>query len=282
MIGEILSMIPAAVSAGNQIFGENKDQQDARQVKQQGILNKQAADLQYEQQMKMWQATNYKAQMDQLKQAGLNPALMYGKGGGGGATTGSNSVSAGQASNSAQTQTSNTGMGMAMAQIANTLAQTVKTVEETKNVPKTGENIEANTENTKTNTQQTNATMESIVEKVNWEMNKARTDFQQSANDATVKNQTQEAEIRRIREEAIGAALKNAVAEEEAKAIAARVTQGWEGLRQGDENIAINKFKTEFEANHPGVDKVEGGVLTQMIERIFKATGIDSQVTKIK
>jgi len=54
-------------------------------------------DLDYE----MWLKTNYGAQVDQLKQAGLNPGLMYGMSGGGGVTTGSQTgqgVSQGQAS----------------------------------------------------------------------------------------------------------------------------------------------------------------------------------------
>lgn len=48
-------------------------------------LNRQGADLQYE----MWQKTNYPAQIEMMKEAGLNPGLLYGKGGAGGTTTGS-------------------------------------------------------------------------------------------------------------------------------------------------------------------------------------------------
>lgn len=43
-----------------------------------GISNKYALD--------MWKQTNYPAQVDMLKRAGLNPGLMYGMSGGGGAT----------------------------------------------------------------------------------------------------------------------------------------------------------------------------------------------------
>lgn len=53
-------------------------------------------DLDYE----MWLKTNYPAQVEQLKAAGLNPGLMYGMSGGGGVTTGSQTaqgVSQGQA-----------------------------------------------------------------------------------------------------------------------------------------------------------------------------------------
>ena len=50
-------------------------------------LNQQGADLQYD----MWKKTNYGPQMEQMRKAGLNPALMYGMKGGGGTTTGSQS-----------------------------------------------------------------------------------------------------------------------------------------------------------------------------------------------
>ena len=39
-------------------------------------------------QMQMWEDTNYAAQVEQLKKAGLSIGLMYGKGGAGGTTTG--------------------------------------------------------------------------------------------------------------------------------------------------------------------------------------------------
>lgn len=55
------------------------------QFENQQKLNKQGQELQ----MDMWKKTNYPAQMEMLKQAGLNPALMYGMSGGGGTTTGS-------------------------------------------------------------------------------------------------------------------------------------------------------------------------------------------------
>lgn len=67
---------------------------DKRQIKQQQKLtdmqmkaNKDMALFNYDQQMKMWEATNYDAQKKQLEKAGLNPGLLYGMSGGGGATT---------------------------------------------------------------------------------------------------------------------------------------------------------------------------------------------------
>lgn len=71
---------------------------DRRQLKQQGKLMEQqwkfdqrAMDYNYEKQLQMWKDTNYGAQMEQLKLAGLNPGLIYGMGGAGGAVTGGGS-----------------------------------------------------------------------------------------------------------------------------------------------------------------------------------------------
>lgn len=66
---------------------------DRRQVSQQHRLTdiqldaqKNMMDYGYQKQMDMWNATNYPAQMQQLEKAGLNPGLMYAKGGPGGVT----------------------------------------------------------------------------------------------------------------------------------------------------------------------------------------------------
>lgn len=116
------------------ILGEYNDR---RQIKQQQKLTdmqiagqKQMADYSQAQQFDMWNKTNYAAQVEHMKKAGLNPGLMYGMGGGGGATTGSasGSVSGG----SAPTGGGEVGMGMQMA-----LLQAQK------------ENIEADTANKK-------------------------------------------------------------------------------------------------------------------------------------
>ena len=64
---------------------------DRRQIRQQQKLqdmqiagNKQLTDYNYAKQLQMWKDTNYSAQVEQLKKAGLNPGLLYGMSGGGG------------------------------------------------------------------------------------------------------------------------------------------------------------------------------------------------------
>ncbi len=83
--------------------GRRAKKQHNRQKELMGIqfgnqqeLNKQGQKLQ----MKTWKDTGYGAQMEMMKEAGLNPGLMYGMSGGGGQTTGSQSGGSAQSGNS--------------------------------------------------------------------------------------------------------------------------------------------------------------------------------------
>lgn len=94
-------------NAVNGIFGMVLgDYNDRRQLRQQERLqqmqiagNKEMMDYSMMKQLEMWNNTNYKAQLEHMKAAGLSPGLMYGMKGGGGTTVGSPSgnVSGGQA-----------------------------------------------------------------------------------------------------------------------------------------------------------------------------------------
>jgi len=83
------------------IFGLTmENHNDNRQLQQQTELQnlqirgqKELTDYNMQKQLEMWKNTSYGAQMEQLKKAGLNPALIYGMGGGGGQTTGNSSSS---------------------------------------------------------------------------------------------------------------------------------------------------------------------------------------------
>ena len=105
MAGEIAAAGIGAVGGALGMIGQNKraKKQHNRQKELMGIqlknqqqLNKQGQQLQ----MQTWRDTNYGAQMDMMKEAGLNPALMYGMSGGGGATTGSQGGGSAQGGNS--------------------------------------------------------------------------------------------------------------------------------------------------------------------------------------
>lgn len=79
---------------------------DKRQIEQQKKLGQQQLGLNIQQMaaqksmdLQMWKDTNYSAQVEEMEKAGINPALLYGKGGGGGTTIGNSggNVGGGQA-----------------------------------------------------------------------------------------------------------------------------------------------------------------------------------------
>ena len=94
----------AAMQAASGIVGTGlglllEGHNDRRQIIQQGKLNdlsvkaqKELLEAQRQKELQMWQNTNYSAQIDQMKKAGLNPALLYGQGGGGGSAAGGGSA----------------------------------------------------------------------------------------------------------------------------------------------------------------------------------------------
>lgn len=121
----------AAGSIGSQLsygLAELTGYNDAiakRQLKQQEALTRMqySANLallknSFAEQLNLWNATNAEAQVEHLKNAGLNPALMYAKGGQGGSTGGgSASVSGGNASGEAERMSADINrsmMGLAM------------------------------------------------------------------------------------------------------------------------------------------------------------------------
>lgn len=82
IVGAGISMLGGLLGARNQ--HRRQRQLMGVQYQNQRLLNQQGHDLQYD----MWNKTNYGAQVKHMKDAGLNPALMYGSAGQGG-TTGS-------------------------------------------------------------------------------------------------------------------------------------------------------------------------------------------------
>lgn len=146
-LGNVLGMIGegagiAGTVAG--ILGIGEKRQDRRQIEQQKRLqelqiqgNKEMSEFEKNQQLDMWNKTNYGAQVNHLKEAGLNPALLYGMGGSGGATTGGGSgagVSGGHAATGVQGQGMALETALATAQLANIQAQTEKTKAEAKGI----------------------------------------------------------------------------------------------------------------------------------------------------
>ena len=133
VVGAGMGIATGAYERGQQ----TKQNQDL--IDQQIEAQKQIAKNNRIEQMKMWNETNYKAQVNHMKAAGLNVGLMYGTGGGGGSTTAN--VGTGSASGGAPGRndiTENIGMALQArlqkAQIENIEADTKKKESETKGV----------------------------------------------------------------------------------------------------------------------------------------------------
>lgn len=95
----------AGLDIANSVLGAGQQVGNIMMAKKQHERQKELMDIQKMNQMELnkqgvensldlWNRTNYTAQMEHLKKAGLNPSLLYGKGGQGGTTTGSSGGSA--------------------------------------------------------------------------------------------------------------------------------------------------------------------------------------------
>lgn len=261
------SAIPAVLGM---LFGKSVDKRQMRQQEKLQNLqiagNKQMIDYSMGKELDMWKATGPTGQVEQMKKAGINPALLYGMGGAGGATTGnpSGSVSGGNAPVGGREVQDAIGMGMQMqlmkSQKANIDADTKNKLAETPNIPLKGENIAASTQsitqginNQKAEEQLTKAhtrvtrldaelkgqTLEDMVEMVNYETKRACQEAQQAVNNTNVSDATIQDKIKILKAEAIGGFLRNALTRSETaktdkttEAIQLEMTQSFTKIQQ--------------------------------------------------
>lgn len=134
---------------------ERKKQLEQQQKLQQLQITgqKEMTDYQRMSQLQMWKDTNYKAQVEQMKMAGINPALLYGMSGGGGATAASTpaNVTGGQATgvitNPAQMAATTAQLGLMRAQTRDLNASAATKEADLPVKEATVPNIQADTEN---------------------------------------------------------------------------------------------------------------------------------------
>lgn len=129
------------VQAGMQAIGGKKGHEREKELMDIQYQNQQNLNQQgHELQKSMWDYTNYGNQMKHIKEAGLNPGLMYGMSGGGGTTAGSQS--GGSAGGGSYKHAPYMDMSALMmgAQIQNLKANTDKTDAEADNIKEQTEN----------------------------------------------------------------------------------------------------------------------------------------------
>lgn len=199
-------------------------------------------------------------QVEKLKEAGLNPALMYGTSGGGGGTTGSasaGSASSGQAASSAATRANEIGMGMQLAQMGLMTAQAEKTKAETEKIKGADTELaKAQTGKTTTETGLANIqlevagkTREAAIQTIEETAARALAEAVQAQQKQVITEQTMQEQISKIKTEAIGAIIENEVKRSgvnlnnaRIKEIAANIEQRWKGQ---DIDVENNKRMTE-------------------------------------
>lgn len=125
---QALGGIMGIIMGGHERKKQLEQQQKLQQLQITG--QKEMTDYQRMSQLQMWKDTNYKAQVEQMKIAGINPALLYGMSGGGGTTAASTpgNVTGGQATgvitNPAQMAATTAQLGLMRAQKENIEADT--------------------------------------------------------------------------------------------------------------------------------------------------------------
>lgn len=111
-------------------FGGINDRRQLRQQRRLNELEKGMTEYNMQKQLEMWEKTGYVGQKRQMKEAGINPALMYGMGGGGGQSVALQTGKGAAAPAGGGELTAMTGMGLQMgmmkAQLANLEADTEK------------------------------------------------------------------------------------------------------------------------------------------------------------
>lgn len=309
--------MPLLETIGGQAFGTGmglllQKHNNKVQLEQQGKLNEMAmrdnksmAIFNKEQQLDLWNKTSYPAQLEQMKKAGINPALMYGGAGSGGTTQAAQAqgVSTGQAEGSHNNEVQQgQAMGMQLAaqvalmaaqkenieaDTANKLAQQHKTATvDTENTAQDTLNKKAQEGLTKVQTeiakiQQTVAgdTMESTIANINTQTQIAYKELKMAGQSSDIQGATMENQIEQIQANAIGALLNNTLTQAKISntntdtwAIGRRIAQEWSKIDQKDVELGINKFRAEIQANYPGITQVMGKSVNSFIESLFKMT----------
>ncbi len=254
------------------------------QMDNQMKLNDQGSQLQLQQ----WKDTNVGAQMKMIKEAGLNPALMYGKGGAGGATTGSQSggsASAGQ-SHAPMDIGAITQAALAASQMAVNKSQANKNDAEASSISgnegTVGASViganEASALNNKANAELTrlgyeigNATREDQIDSAHFGVERIIKE-----NNLTDK----QAELARVQTGAVGVRMQLdraniKVSEETAKKIANDIVIGWKQLDATLMNIGIGNQGNKLRA-------LEGKTRVQSIKNDFIISALGKNIDLMK
>ncbi|AXH72098.1 MAG: hypothetical protein [Microviridae sp.] len=231
-------------TAGSTILGMgmtnyNNQQQLEQQQKLQDMQikgQKELGKFNQQQAMDMWNQTNYKAQTDQMRKAGLNIGLMYKGAGQGGTTQGgqAGAVSGGQAKGAEPVSGQNAvGMGLQYGlQAEQTKANIELTKAETEKVKRETPGVDVNISNTQANTANlTQQTENAKVQGQIMELDKQIKEKQRDIMNLTIDDQVQQIQQMALKtmgeatQATAGGAIANATTESKIKLVNNEVTE---------------------------------------------------------
>lgn len=290
---------------------------DRRQQRQQQALtdiqvnaNKELSDYNYNQQLRMWNATNYSAQMEQLKKAGLNPGLVYGMGGGGSATVGggAQSASGGQAAAQSGEMLSlgkiGIEAGLAKAQMKvlesqanlNNVEANKKQGIDTQLAQTTIENLIATTTNTEAKTALTK--VQTAIEEIKQnteadiydkgynvtqrasELEKINQEIIQIENSNWTFNQTKQEVVQQIKVNLINSIIEGNLKKSNIQLNTAEINKMAQDIILKGRELDIRQFTEEFKANHPDISENIGSLFNSVKEAMDKLAQLPESYTK--
>lgn len=275
---------------------QNQTTQDMmnQQTQNQMFLNNQMQDIQQQN----WDYTNFENQRKHLENAGLNAGLLYGMSGGGGSTMGGasgGSAAGGQAAHApnfmevaqqmlqAKAIESQTKVNDATANKENALANKiagVDTKETEAKIPTYAKGMEftdAQIKQIASAMNKNEAEVKSIFQGIKEsEQRIIESEGRIKLNEAETNriNSLTPWEVQKLQTEVERGLIQNKYLDErERKELNLISKQAWNYVvtaAQKNEEISIQDFKTQFEANHPGVLNVMGEAADQVIRGILK------------
>ena len=285
-IGNVVGAGLGLLLQGNQNQNQVNQQQKLTNIQTQA--QEQLMQQQEATQMDMWQKTNYPAQVQELEQAGLNPALLYGKGGGGGTTIGGSmpSVTGATASNNmpamAQMMAQQQQMGIQQAQIRNIDADTaLKQTQTTKMGGVDTANVQAQTAQTTastasiiqgiTNQQTQNALMQAQTTATNINAENVQTNTKQIEdqimilnNDVQVSQATIQAKINTIQQTAANSLISGELMQAGIKVDNEKVTQMANTILQGWKGLSLTEQQNKVQQTLMGAQTQQAGASTTL------------------